>query len=61
MALFAPVINGIVFVFTVHIRCISTVRTLYFRISSDAILTIFLSPEIATSISAHVPFYDTGL
>jgi hypothetical protein len=24
-------------------------------------LTIFLSPEIATSISAHVPFYDTGL
>jgi len=27
----APIITGITFVFTFHMRCISTVRSLYFR------------------------------
>ena len=30
----APIITGIAFVFTFHIRCISNVRSLYFRIFS---------------------------
>ena len=30
----APIINGITFVFTFHMRCISIVRSLYFRIFS---------------------------
>jgi len=30
----APVVTGITFVFTFHMRCISIVRTLYFRILS---------------------------
>ena len=30
----APIINGITFVFTFHMRCISIVRSLYFRILS---------------------------
>ena len=29
---FAPIITGIAFVFTFHMRCISIVRSLYFRI-----------------------------
>ena len=31
----ANVITGITFIFTFHMRCISVVRSLYFRISSD--------------------------
>ena len=31
----APIITGITFVFTFHMRCISIVRSLYFRIFSD--------------------------
>jgi hypothetical protein len=30
----APIITGITFVFTFHVRCISIVRSLYFRILS---------------------------
>ena len=52
----APIITGITFVFTFHTRCISNVRSLYFRIFSVSILITFLSPEIATSINIHVPF-----
>ena len=52
----APIITGITFVFTFHMRCISIVRSLYFRIFSASFLTTFLSPEIATSINIHVPF-----
>jgi hypothetical protein len=37
-------------------RCISTVRSLYFRIFSASFLITFLSPQIATSINTHVPF-----
>ena len=52
----APIITGITFVFTFHMRCISIVRSLYFRIFSASFLITFLSPEIATSINTHVPF-----
>ena len=51
-----PIITGITFVFTFHMRCISIVRSSYFRIFSASILITFLSPEIPTSITTHVPF-----
>jgi hypothetical protein len=37
-------------------RCISIVRSLYFKIFSASFLITFLSPEIATSIYMQVPF-----
>ena len=52
----APIITGITFGFTFHMRCISIVRSLYFRIFSASFLITFLSPEIASSINIHVPF-----
>ena len=52
----APIITGITFVFTFHMRRISIVRSLCFRIFSASFLITFLSPEIATSINIHVPF-----
>ena len=52
----APIITGITFGFTLHMRCISIVRSLYFRIFSGCFLITFLSPEITTSIKLHVPF-----
>jgi len=52
----APIITGITFVFTFHMRCIYIVRSLYSRIFSASFLITFLSPEIATSINTHVPF-----
>jgi len=42
--------------FTFHMRCISIVRSLYFKIFSASFLITFLSREIATSINIHVPF-----
>jgi len=38
-------------------RCISIVRSLYFKIFSASFLITFLSPEIATSISIHYYYY----
>ena len=52
----APIIISITFVFTFHMRCISIVRSLYFRTFSASFLVKFLSPEIATSINILVPF-----
>ena len=52
----APIISGITFVFIFHVRCISIVRSLYFRIFSASFLITFLSPEIATSVNIHGPF-----
>ena len=52
----APIITGIAFVFTFHMRCISILRSLYFSIFSASFLITFLSPEIATAINIHVPF-----
>jgi hypothetical protein len=48
----APIITGITFVFTFHMRCNSVVRSLYFKIFSASFLITFLS----TSINIHVPF-----
>ena len=56
IALVARIITGITFVFTLHMHCISIVRSLYFRIFSASFLITFLSPEIATSVNIHVPF-----
>ena len=53
----APVITSITFVFAFHVRCISVVRSLYFRIFLASFLVTFLSPEFATSINIHVPFF----
>ena len=39
----APIITGITFVFTFHMRCIYIVRSLYFRIFSASSLITFLS------------------
>ena len=52
----ASIITGITFDFTFHMRCISIVRSLYFRIFSASFLITFLSPDFATSINTHVPF-----
>ena len=37
----APIITGITFVFTFHMRCISIVRSLYFRIFSASFLITY--------------------
>jgi len=37
----APIITGITFVFTFHMRCISIVRDLYFRIFSASFLITY--------------------
>ena len=50
----APIITGITYVFTFHMR--SFVRSLYFRIFSASFLITFLSPEIAMSINIQVSF-----
>jgi len=50
-----PVITGITFFLTFHMRCISIVRSLYFNFSASFLIT-FLSPEIAASINIHAPF-----
>ena len=52
----SPIITGITFVLTFHMRYISIVRSLYFKTFSASFLITFLSPEIATSINIHVPF-----
>jgi len=56
MVPFATIITGITLVFTFHIRCISIVRSLYFKIFSAPFLITFLSPGIATSINMHILF-----
>ena len=56
-----PIITEITFVFTFYMRCISIVRSLYFRIFSVSFLITFLSPEIATSINIHVLFSLTRI
>jgi hypothetical protein len=38
-------------------RCISILRSLYFKLFSASFLITFISPEIAMSINRHVPFH----
>jgi len=52
----APIIIGITLAFTFHMRCISIVRSLYFKIFSAYFLITFLSPGIVTSVNMHVLF-----
>ena len=52
----APVITGITFAVTFHMRCNSVIRSLYFKILSSPFLITFVSPAIATSVDMHVPF-----
>jgi hypothetical protein len=42
----SPIINGITFAVTFHMRWISVIRFLYFRIFSASFLITFLPPEI---------------
>jgi hypothetical protein len=51
----API--DITLAFTFYMRCISVVRSLYFKIFSASCLITFLSPEIATSIHMHYYYY----
>ena len=51
----APAITGITFAFTFHMRRISIMRSLRFKIFSASFLITFLSPGIAKSIDSHVP------
>ena len=51
----APIITGITFVFTFHMRRISIVMSFYFIILSASFLITFLSPEIASSITYMLP------
>jgi hypothetical protein len=52
----STVIAGITVVVTFHIRSIYTVGSLYCRTLPFPFLLTLLSPEVATSISLHVPF-----
>jgi hypothetical protein len=52
-----PFITSITFAFTFRMHWISIMRSLYFKIFSAYFLITFLSPEIATSIRTHVPFF----
>jgi prepilin signal peptidase PulO-like enzyme (type II secretory pathway) len=44
----APIITGITFVFTVHMRSVSTVQSLYFRLLSAPLLTTILPPHFTS-------------
>ena len=57
----APIITGIAFVFTFHMRCISTVKSLHFRIFRASSLVTFLSPEIESLFTYMFPFRYHGL
>jgi hypothetical protein len=52
---FAPIIAGITFVFTVHMGCVSVVKSLYCRTFLASYLIAFPSPEIAASLNIYGP------
>ena len=53
MVPFFPVITGITFIFKLHIRSISIVRSAHSKIFSAALLINVLSPKIASSTDTH--------
>jgi hypothetical protein len=53
----APIITGITFAFTFHLRWIPITSSLYFKIYLASLLMTFLSTGIATSINMHVQTY----
>jgi hypothetical protein len=50
-------INTCITFVTFHIRCIYTVKCLFFRIFSASFSITFLSSQFATSVSLHIPFF----
>jgi hypothetical protein len=57
----APIITGITFVFTFHMRCISVVRSLHFRIFSSSFFITFLSPKLQRLLGYMFLFHYQGL
>ena len=57
----APIISGITFVFTFHVRCISIVRSLYFRIFSASFLSHFCLLRLQRLLTYMFPFHYHGL
>jgi len=53
----APVVTGITFVFTLHMRWISVVRSICYRIFSASFLVTFLSLDFAASTNIHILFF----
>ena len=51
----APIIAGITLAFAFHMRWISVMKSLYFKIFSASFLITFLPPGTATTINKHVP------
>jgi len=51
----APIITGITFVFTFHMRCISIVRSLYFTIFSASFIIIIII--IIIHYKLHAGYY----
>jgi hypothetical protein len=50
----APIITGITFVFTFHMRCICILRSLYFRIFSAFVIIIIISSSSSSSSSSRI-------
>jgi len=57
MVPFAPVITGITFAFTCHIRCTFIVGSVYFIIPSASFCVTILSPEIAAYYYYYYYYY----
>ena len=55
----APIITGIAFVFTFHMRCISIVRSSYFRIFSASFLITFCPPKLQHLLTYYYYYYYT--
>jgi hypothetical protein len=53
----APVMTGVTFAFTFHMRWISVMRSLYFKILSAYLLITFLSPGTGTSVTILLLLY----
>jgi hypothetical protein len=50
---------GLSFLFTLHIRCISTARSLYFKIFSASFLMTFLSHKLQYLLTDMFSFINT--
>ena len=57
----APIITGIIFGFTFHMRCISIVRSLYFRIFSASFTSYFCLLRLQSLLTYMFPFHYHGL
>jgi hypothetical protein len=55
-----PIITGITFVFTFYMRCISIVRSLYFRIFSASFLITFILLLLLLLLSFRTLLHESG-